>query len=84
MVNFIVSVINLIISAIGSVLTWAINLLPPSPFNLINNSVVLDKLGYLNWLFPISEALVIFEFWLVAIGLYYLCSVILRHIKIIE
>ena len=44
----------------------------------------LPYLGYLNWVIPVSQMLTIGTAWLVAIGLYYLYSVIARWIKLIQ
>ena len=57
---------------------------PSSPFNglvvAIGNN---DWLGYLNWFFPVTECLAVMEAWLLAIGVYYLWSVLARWIRVV-
>lgn len=66
-------------------MTFAIALLPESPFTMfigsINNIPYLD---ILNWFFPVSEVLAIGEAWLLAITAFYAVSLVLRWIKAIE
>lgn len=58
--------------------------LPGSPFEIVTNSVMtLPYLNYLNWFFPVSECVAVMEVWIVAVGIYYLYSAIMRWIKII-
>lgn len=58
--------------------------LPSSPFQLAINAMSnLPYLSYLNWFFPVTEAVVVVEVWVTAIGVYYLYSAIMRWIKII-
>lgn len=84
MVKFIVGLINLIISALGSVLNFIFGFLPPSPFKLLSNSPIADFLGTLNYMFPIAEIISIGELWLTCVGLYYIYQIVLRWIKAIE
>lgn len=61
-----------------------IQLLPQSPFKDIEVAIESSTgLAWLNWFFPVSECLTVMSAWLVAIGLYYAISVILRWVKII-
>lgn len=66
-------------------LTFAIGLLPESPFTVfiqaINNLPYLDVL---NWFVPVSEIVAIGQAWLIAVTLFYVASLILRWIKAIE
>lgn len=58
--------------------------LPSSPFQMAINSISsIPYLNYLNWFFPVTEAVAVVEVWVVAIGVYYLYSAIMRWIKII-
>lgn len=58
--------------------------LPSSPFQMVINSISsIPYLNYLNWFFPVTEAVAVVEVWVVAIGIYYLYSAIMRWIKII-
>ncbi len=65
-------------------LNLVIGLLPQSPFaDWIDSFVVPEWLGWLNWFFPVGNCLAIMAVWLVAIGLYYLYSIVLRWVKVI-
>lgn len=69
----------------SSLLEKIFELLPKSPFVYISaNPTVAKYLGYINWFIPIYTMISILEGWLVAIGVYYGVSVILRWAKIIE
>lgn len=81
MFNFIVNVINAIIRGLGTALSWIINLLPPSPFQLLDNSPIQPYIATFNWFVPLPQIIVILEFWLVAVALFYLYMVILRWTK---
>lgn len=76
------------ISNIGIVLvfmTFAISILPSSPFTFFTDSISnIPYLDWLNWFFPVTECLAIGEAWLVAISLFYIASLILRWIKAIS
>ena len=65
-------------------LTWVISMLPTSPFTaFIEACDNLPYLGWLNWFIPVGTIIAIGEAWLVAIGLFYLYSVILRWVRAI-
>lgn len=59
--------------------------LPLSPFQpyiqMVSN---LPYLGYLNWFFPIGDALTVMAAWLTVIVTYYTYSVILRWMRMIS
>lgn len=58
--------------------------LPSSPFQLATDSIMaIPYLNHLNWFFPVTECVAVTEVWLVAVGVYYLYSAIMRWIKII-
>ena len=62
-----------------------LSFLPLSPFQpyiqMVSN---LPYLGYLNWFFPIGDALALMGAWLTVITTYYLYSVILRWLRMIS
>lgn len=61
------------------------SVLPLSPFSqFIEKFEDMPFLSYLNWFFPVGEAIAILQAWLVAIGLFYLYSIVLRWIKAIS
>lgn len=84
MVEFIIKLINLIIKGLGTVLSWVFSLLPSSPFQIIDNSPVLEYLGNLAWIIPFPQILSILELWVSSIALYYAVSVVLRWLKAIK
>lgn len=65
-------------------LQWVVSLMPDSPFKLLDNSPVAQYLPYLNWFIPFEFIIATFETWLVAIGVYYAWSVLLRWVKAIN
>lgn len=67
---------------------WGINIIyglfPLSPFQpYLEQMAGLPYLGYLNWFFPIGQAITITAAWLTAIGLYYTWMVLFRWLKVI-
>ena len=58
--------------------------LPLSPFqHYIDQFRSLPYLGWLNWFFPVGACLAVMAAWLVAVGLFYLYSILMRWLKII-
>lgn len=84
MANFIIGFLNLLIKALGGILSIIFKILPPSPFSLLDNSVIKPYLGTINYFVPFSEAILILEVWTVSIGIFYLYQIVLRWIKAIE
>ena len=65
-------------------LNWVLNLLPTSPFtSFIKACSDIPYLGWLNWFLPVGQCIAIAEAWLVAIGVFYMYSVILRWVRAI-
>lgn len=83
MVNFIIGILNLIIKALGTVLSTLISILPNSPF-LILDSINIPFLDSLNWIVPISILISILAYWVGAILIYYGVQVVLRWVKAIQ
>lgn len=66
-------------------LDWVLKLLPTSPFTeFINAYSDIPYLGWLNWFIPVGQMIAIGEAWLVAIGLFYMYSIVLRWIRAID
>ena len=64
---------------------WVLALLPTSPFQVYIHSLgSLPFMGYLNWFIPVNTFVAIGQAWLVAIGLFYLYSIILRWVRAIS
>ena len=82
--NFVIEILNYIIKSLGSLLSVIFGILPSSPFQILNNSVIADYLPYINYFVPISEVIVILQVWVTAIGVYYIYKLVLRWIKAIE
>ena len=58
--------------------------LPLSPFQqYIDQFRSLPYLGWLNWFFPVGACLTVMAARLVAVGLFYLYSILMRWLKII-
>jgi len=77
-------VINKVIELVGSVISILYNLLPTSPFRIIENSQFSDLISQINYFLPIYEFVSIMETWLVSVGIFYLYSIFARWIKAIE
>ena len=61
-----------------------LDVLPLSPFqDFIAEFQSLPYLGWLNWLFPVGDCLVVMTAWLGAVGLFYLYSIVMRWVKMI-
>lgn len=66
-------------------LDWVLGALPTSPFQaFINACGDLPYLGWLNWFVPVGQMVAVGEAWLVAVGLFYLYSIVLRWIRAIS
>ena len=75
---------ELIVNGPGAIMNLIYGVLPLSPFRPYLNSLGdLPYLGYLNWFFPIGEAITITFAWLTAISLYYTYMAVLRWLKVI-
>lgn len=73
------------IKLFSGLLDWVVDLLPGSPFiKAINLIGEIPYLSMLNWLIPINTFIIIGGYWLSAIGIFYLYSIILRWVKAIE
>lgn len=67
------------------ILTAVVALLPYSPFQGFNYLVnSLPYIGYLNWILPISEMLVIMESWLAIVASYYTILFALNYVGILK
>lgn len=62
-----------------------VSVLPQSPVQkFLASFESLPYLSWLNWFIPVSSILIVMEFWLSAIAMFYLYSIILRWIKAIS
>lgn len=83
--NFIVEMINALISGLASALSTIILILPDSPFEAMNN-LTLDNvfLEGLMWIIPINHIISFLQAWVGAIAVYYIVMIALRWLKAIE
>ena len=82
--DFIFTLFNKLIDIISGMADFFYNLLPDSPFLIIENSSYGDLLAKINYFIPIYEFVAIMETWLVAIAIWYIYSIFARWIKAIE
>lgn len=75
---------NWICNTLYDLLKGIIDLLPDSPFKLLDNTPIQPYLKYINWVIPIDFIVDTLTLWLVAVAGYYTYSVILRMIKTID
>ena len=78
------SVWDWIVNFFNSALTFIVALLPNSPFQLLDYTPIQPYLSTINYFIPLQYILDLLSAWLIAIGLYYSMSVVLRHLKTIN
>ena len=52
--------------------------------NNIDPNLKFEFLGYINWIIPVDNIIAIGELWLVSVGIYYIYSIAMRWVKMIE
>lgn len=63
---------------------YLMEVLPTSPFQQFIQALPQSKgFNWLNWLVPVHDILVVLGVYLVAVGLFYLYSIIMRWVKVI-
>lgn len=86
--NGVVWLCNLLISLVGGALDLLLSFLPDSPFSDVvlfyERSGINEFFGYLAWLLPIKQIMNILGLWVVCIGIYFIYSIALRWIKVVE
>lgn len=82
--------LDTILDALSDAIDWLgsalLVILPTSPFQPLLADLAIgypDALAWLNWFIPINEILALLAAWLVAVGIFYLYSIIMRWIKMI-
>lgn len=65
-------------------LQWIVDLLPDSPFKMLDYEAIKPYLGYVNWVIPINFMVTTLGLWLTAVAGYYCWSVVLRWLKAID
>jgi len=70
---------------LNSLAAAALSLLPDSPFtDFIDKVDQIPYMGYLNYFVPVSDFLMLLSVWGAAIGIFYVCSAILRFVHAID
>ena len=85
--NLLIFVLNTIIWLFASVLNLIFSLLPNSPFvdmSITYDLVIHKYMGYLSWLLPVKQIISILFIWLGCMLVYYVYSVVMRWIKLIN
>lgn len=85
LVAFLVDFVNLLIESIGKIIDVVAMILPDSPFLIINE--LFEKIPFiaeLNWVIPFGTFIYIGTLWGGAIGIYYIVSIALRFLKMIQ
>lgn len=82
--NLFIDFINFIIKTFGNILNFIFSFLPDSPFSKIDNSAIVEFVGYLNYLVPVAEIVSILTVWGSAIGIYYVYQIVLRWIRAVD
>ena len=83
LIKVLVGFVNLLIKALGEIITVLLEILPTSPFLLVNE-INLPFLEELNWIIPIDFMISVSLTWLICIAIYYIVSIALRWIKVIQ
>ena len=80
-VDMLDSIINLLVDFVN----WVISFLPQSPFaSFIDKMQDIPYLGWLNWFIPVGSIIAVGQAWLVSVALFYLYSIIMRWIRVID
>lgn len=82
--DILINFINFLIEAVCAPIGFLVGLLPSSPFMALDMSSIEPFLGFINWVFPIGDVIKTLTAWCVAIGVYYIYSIALRWLKVIE
>jgi hypothetical protein len=82
--NWIIDFFNYLIAGLGWALTALVDLLPSSPIKAIDNSVVQQYLGMVNWIIPISDMEAEMLAFCAAVLIYYGIQIVMRWGKMIE
>lgn len=75
---------NWICETLYDLLKSIIDLLPDSPFKLLDSTPIKPYLKYINWVIPVDFIIDTLSLWLVAVAGYYTYSAILRMLNTID
>lgn len=63
---------------------WLMSMLPASPFRgFLDRFANIPYLSWLNWFVPVADILAVLLVWLGAIATFYICSIVLRWVKVL-
>lgn len=79
-----VDVINNAIELLARLGEAVVSIMIPSPFTLLENALPPELLGYINFYVPVEEMLNLGTGWILAIGVWYFVSIVLRWAKAVE
>lgn len=82
--DILISFLNFVIESLSIPIDFLIGLLPSSPFQNINIAILEPFIGVLNWFFPFGDIVKTLSAWCICIGVYYVYSIALRWLKVIE
>lgn len=82
--SIIIKILNGIIYALGSGLSFILSCLPQSPFTSIDITPIKSLMGYFNWLIPVGTIVAITGGWVACKFAYWVYSTVLRWIKLIS
>lgn len=83
LLNVLIFLINFLIKSVGGFISVLINILPNSPFLLVEN-FQFDYLDSLNWVLPLSFCVNVLMYWTGSIAIYYLVSIPMRLTKVVS
>lgn len=88
LVNCITWIFNFLLVLVGGALDLILSFLPNSPFSNIalyaERSGLSEFFGYLAWIVPIREIINITTLWVGCIAIYYIYSIIMRWVKMVD
>lgn len=82
--NWVIGLLNSMISGLAAVLSAILFLLPSSPIQAIDNSSIVQYLGYVNWIIPISAMVTELGAFCIVVLIYYGYQIVLRWGKVLE
>lgn len=81
LLNGVMQLINFIILCLGGLISFIMNLLPDSPFKMLDNSPIASYLKYINFFIPVGLMLDALFLFLAAFAIFYFYQIALRWIK---
>lgn len=76
--------LNALIKALGYTLEKLFFFLPDSPFRSFVDSFDTSMFAPLSHVLPVAQMAAVFQAWIVAVGIYYMYTIILRWFKVVE